>query len=505
MTNYVPVLICGGGPVGLATSLELAHHGVRSVIVEPRSEVSWLRPRAKTTSARTMELFRRWGLADTIRDRAGLPVDWSDQAVFATALLGREITRFDKCFGLELGGSDRAAEPGQQIPQPAVEQVLRAAVATSEYAGLRTGRSLHSFVERTDGIDAQIIDGDGSLTRITCDFLVGADGAHSTVREAIGARYDGSADERPNFNIVFRAPDLADRVPHGPAVHYWIVRPDRPGVMGRLDLRDTWWCIAQGVDQKAGEADPRALVHALVGEAIDAEIIATDPWKAKMLLADRYCTERVFLAGDAAHLNPPWGGHGFNTGVGDAINLGWKLAAVVAGWAPRSLLASYESERRPIAARTIDEAATNMATLPSQLADQRLVDDQFDTIRPDIAEQIQRTKDGEFHSLGLVLDYTYDGSPVVAAGSGGRLTHRWLSPGESLYDRLGHGFTLVGDLTDPRVTEFAAAATAASVPLELLSHPIELSLVRPDQHVAWVAGAPGTAAQALRRAIGHTN
>ncbi|MCG8917216.1 FAD-dependent monooxygenase [Actinokineospora sp. PR83] len=506
MHSRIPVLIAGGGPVGLATALELAHHGVRSLVVEPRDEVSWLRPRAKTTSARTMELFRRWGLAGTVRARAALPVEWSDEAVFTTGLLGREVTRIRGCFGLDLTGDDLAAEPGQQIAQPAVEQVLREAVERTAEAALLTGWSVDTLAEDAEGVAVGLVGPDRAAHRIRADYVVGADGAWSTVREAIGTRYEGSADERPNFNIVFRAPGLADRVPHGPAVHYWVLHPTQPGVVGRLDLADLWWCIAQGVTGEEGDADPLRIVRALVGADVEAEVVATDPWKAKLLLAQRYGTDRVFLAGDAAHLNPPWGGHGFNTGIGDAVNLGWRLAAVLNGWAPRSLLVGYEAERRPIAARTIAEAARNMATLGPELTDDRLIgtDSEFAAARPSVARAVQHAKDSEFHSLDLVLGYTYRGSPHVTGAAGGRLPHRWLGPGNSLYDHLGREFTLIGDLTHPLVEEFSAAAAAERVPLALFDDPTgEPALVRPDQHVAWTAADPGVPRDVLRRAIGH--
>ncbi|MFE7718136.1 FAD-dependent monooxygenase [Nocardia rhizosphaerihabitans] len=508
VNTHTPVLIIGGGPVGLATAAELAHHGVQSIVVEPRHEVSLLRPRAKTTSARTMELFRRWGLADEVRARAPLPIDWSDEAVFATSVLGREITRFHHCFGLDLTGNDLVAEPGQQVPQPIIEQVLRDAAEAFPVTRVLTGWTLTSLTQDGNSVTAQLADSDGATQTITADYLVGADGAWSAVRAAIGVEYQGSADDRPNFNIVFRAPDLAAAVPHGPAIHYWVLHPTRPGVVGRLDLDATWWCIAQGVSAEEGEADPLRIVHELVGAEIDAEIVATDPWKAKMLLAQRYRDRRVFLAGDAAHLNPPWGGHGFNTGIGDAVNIGWKLAAVINGWAPAELLDTYEAERKPIAAQTIAEAAHNMSTLASELSDERLVGtwEEFQDVRAGVAEAVQRAKDGEFHSLDLVLGYSYQGSPAVSEGSGQRLPHRWLAPADSLYDHLGKGFTLVGDLSDPIVEDFDAAARTQGVPLDsFYLADTELTLVRPDQHIAWSSGEPGRAHEILRRATGHAN
>ncbi|MGR6913869.1 FAD-dependent monooxygenase [[Actinomadura] parvosata] len=492
----MPVLIAGGGPVGLATAVELAHHGVRCLVVEPRETVSWLRPRAKTTSARSMELLRRWGLAETLRSRAPLAVSWSDEAVFVTGLLGREITRIGGCFGLDLVGSDLAAEPGQQVPQPLVEEVLREAVGDA----LLTGWQVAGLQEDADGVTVRITSGDEER-EVRAQYVVGCDGPRSVTRAAIGSKYEGRQDERPNFNVVFRAPGLAERMPHGPAVHYWVLNPAQPGMLGRLDLKDTWWCIAQGV--RAEDADPVQLIRNLAGADIDVEILATDPWTARMLLADRYATDRVFLAGDAAHQNPPYGGHGFNTGIGDAVNIGWKLAAVLHGWAPASLLATYESERRPVAADTIEEAARNMATLAPELADPALMGDdaEFEKVRPAVAEAVLRTKDSEFHSLDLVLGYTYAGSSIVSSGAGERLPHRWLAPGESLYDRLGPAFSLVGDQRSPGAAVVVAEAAELGVPLRVVDLPGEpLALVRPDQHVAWRGGDPSGA---LRMALGH--
>ncbi len=197
--------------------------------------------------------------------------------------------------------------------------------------------------------------------------MLGCDGARSVVRAAIGVHYVGTSDQRPNFGIVFRAPGLAEQQPHGPAVHYWVLNPARPGVLGRMDMEDVWWGIANGVPAEVGQANPYALIRGLVGAEIDAEVLGTDPWTARMLLAEHYRKDRVFLVGDAAHLNPPWGGHGFNTGIGDAVNIGWKLAAVLEGWGGERLLASYEAERRPVAERTIREAVANMSVLAPEL------------------------------------------------------------------------------------------------------------------------------------------
>jgi 2-polyprenyl-6-methoxyphenol hydroxylase-like FAD-dependent oxidoreductase len=510
----VPVLIAGGGPVGLATAMELSRHGVRSAVIEPRPEVAWLRPRAKTVSARTMEHFRRWGLADELRARSPLKVGWSSDIVFCTTLTGREVYRFHDAFGLGLTAGDRVAEPGQQAPQPVVEQLLREVASADPNCELITGWRVTGAVQDGEQVlvtaepDPRAGGPAHAPVTVAADFVVGCDGPRSVIRDAIGVRYDGSEDGRRNVNVTFRAPSLASLVPHGPAVQYWVLNPAQAGLMGRLDLDGTWWCIANGVSQASGEEHAAGIVRAMTGTDIPFEVLATDAWTARMQLAGRYGSGRLFIAGDAAHQNPPYGGHGFNTGVGDAINLGWKLAAVLHGWAPRELLDSYEAERRPVAQDTIAEARRNMATLGPELADPRLAgaDEDFAAALPGARAAIERTKDREFHGLDLVLDYTYAGSPITAANAGERLPHRWLGPDDSLYDHLGPEFTLIRSGTRD---DTLIKAAAANLPLQVLDLDPgwaahlggELVLVRPDQHVSWRGSTPDDPGAILRRAV----
>jgi 2-polyprenyl-6-methoxyphenol hydroxylase-like FAD-dependent oxidoreductase len=529
LPEHTPVLIVGGGPVGLACAVELAHHGVGSLVVERRPEVSHLRPRAKTTSARTMEHFRRWGIAQHIRRRAGLPVEWSNTAVFCTAVTGREITRITGCFGLDLTGSELVAEAGQQVAQPIVEEVLREKLIASDLAGLALG--VHGVAAGQDDGETwvDVVDRTGASRRVTAGWVIGCEGPRSVVRDALHSDYEVVDGGRPNFSIVFRAPGLADRVPHGPAVHYWVISALQPGLVGRFDLLDRWWCSANGVDPETQPADPQAIVRNLIGTDAAVEILSTDAWQARTALAGKWRKGRLLIAGDAAHQNPPWGGHGFNTGIGDAVNLGWKVAAVINRWAPPDLLDTYELERRPVAQQTIDEALRNMSTLAPELAAllQADSDEQFEATRPAAADAIRRTKDGEFHSLGLTLGYRYDNSPIIVgaaaappaandgyipnAAPGGRLPHFHLD-GESLYDRLGREFSLVGDLTMPAADTLAKAAAALGVPMDAVHVDASdcaahfdagLVLVRPDQHVAWRGNHVDDPEQTLRTATGR--
>jgi 2-polyprenyl-6-methoxyphenol hydroxylase-like FAD-dependent oxidoreductase len=490
-----PVLVVGGGPAGLAAAAELSLHGIECVVIEPRAEVSHRRPRAKTTSVRTMEHLRRWGIADRLREAAPLPVAWSQRVTFCESLSGRRITDFDGAFGLTTERSDLFAEPGQQVPQPVVEEVLRAHLRTRPGVSLRFGHAATGLSQDEDGVVVTIRDERGAQYRLRARYVLGCDGVSGVTRDQVGARYVGRSDPRPNFNVVFRAPELDTGL--GPAVQYWVVGGTVTGLIGRLDLNDIWWASFPGIDADYGGAHTAELIRGLVGASVPHEVLATDPWTARMLIADTFAAGRVYLVGEAAHVNPPWGGHGFNTSVGDAVNIAWKIAAVEQGWAPPALLASYEDERRGVVEQTVTSAEGNMRALAGDL--------------PADEAAIQRAKRFEFYSLGLVLGYSYAGSPVVqpattaaalpdttayvpAAVSGARLPHAWLPDGTSLYDRLGRSFTLLGPAH--RSAAVAEQALARGIPLTLAQAPPgypwrdEFLLVRPDQHIAWRAGDP---------------
>jgi 2-polyprenyl-6-methoxyphenol hydroxylase-like FAD-dependent oxidoreductase len=494
------VLIAGGGPSGLAAAAELSLHGIGCVVIEPRQKVSHRRPRAKTTSIRTMEHLRRWGLAEELRAAAPLKVAWSQRVIFCQSLSGRRITEFDGAFGLTTERDSRFAEPGQQVPQPVFEEVLRAHLADRPGVDLRLGHAVTALAPEDDRVTVTVRDPGGAEYPVQARYVLGCDGAGGLVRDQIGARYAGRSDPRPNFNVVFRARGLDTHL--GPAVQYWVVGGPVTGLIGRLDLDGTWWAILPGVEAGYGAAHAAELITGLIGAPAEHEVLATDPWTARMLIADSFGRGRVFLVGESAHVNPPWGGHGFNTSVGDAVNIAWKIAAVEQGWAPPELLASYSGERRGVVEQTVASAEANMRSLAGDL--------------PADEAAIQKAKRPEFYSLGLVLGYSYAGSPVIqpsscrdpaadttsyipAADPGARLPHAWQMDGSSLYDQLGTGFALVGPVRSrpSGVEELAGRARESGIPFTACEPPgdypwrDEFLLVRPDQHIAWRAADPG--------------
>jgi hypothetical protein len=375
---------------------------------------------------------------------------------------------------------------------------------------LALGARVIGLSQTDEGVRVAVETGTGR-SMVEADYVIGCDGGRSTIRDAIGARYVGETALRPNFGAVFRAPDLWNHVRHGRAVHYWILNERAPGVVGPLDADSLWFAAFLGVDREHGEHDIAGLITAAIGREIPLEVLSTDPWTAHMEIVDTSRRGRVFLAGDAAHLNPPWGGHGMNTGFGDAVDLGWKLAAVLQGWGGETLLDSYEFERRRVQTEIIAEATANMSVLSTELLSAHIDDDgrAADVARGRLDERIQKTKAREFHSLDLVLGLGYEDSPIVAgtapafgrelrhARPGLRLPHAWIAPHQAMFDALGPGFTLLyahGHETTAAALE--TACVARQVPFEAVSlasldlrpgYEPGLIIVRPDQHVAWAS------------------
>ncbi len=509
-------MIVGAGPVGLALAIERGHRAIDCLVVE-RNDRGGYAPRAKTTHVRTREHLRRWGIADKLRAASPLGVDYPSTVLFVTRLGGYRLARFDNAFNCAPARDPRYSEHAQWIPQYSLEEVLRAHAQTLPSVTIRFGCEFTGFTQNGREVRAQVRHvASGATETIACDYLLGADGARSAVREAIGARLSGQHGLSRNYNFVFRAPGLAQAHRHEPAIMYWQVNPDFPGLIGPMDRGDIWFFMPTGVkaEVKLSKLDGASLIRTATGIDHPYEVLSSDEWTASRLIADRYRDKRVFLAGDACHLHPPFGGYGMNMGIADSVDLGWKIAAMLQGWGGPALLDSYERERRPVHSWVMDEAVANHAVLGNQLWQDGLEapGPDGDSLRAAVGAKIQALKGREFNTIGVVLGYCYEDSPVIVAdgsaapprGStyspcarpGHVAPHAWLHNGMSLYDCFGPGFTLLAtrDAAADDLGDVERAAGEAGIPLTVMRiddpeiaalYQARYALIRPDQHVAW--------------------
>ena len=533
-TVETEVLIVGAGPVGLALAIELGMRGVAVTLVEQRSRTG-AQPRAKTTNVRTMQHLRRWGVADALRKAAPLPYDYPTDVVFATTLYGRRLAIIENAFEGAKRRDPRFPEPAQWVPQYTVEKVLHQKVARLPSVRLMSGTALVDYTQAADAVTATVEDvGTNARQTIRAKFVVGADGSRSTVRGIMGAKMEGDHAFGSNYNVILRIPELEQDPPTPRAIMYWVVNPDGPGMLAPMDTGGLWAfsiLLDPGVSTLADDELIR-VARAAIGRPARMEIVERDFWAAHRLVADRYRDRRVFLAGDACHLHPPYGGYGMNLGITDSVDLGWKLEAVLRRWGGEGLLESYESERLDVHRRTIAEAVANYSTLSKHLLKDNLDADtpEGETVRTEIAAEIRARKTREFKTLGVVLGTRLKESPIIvgdgtappaedyaqytpSACPGCLAPHAWLADGASLYDRLGVGYTLLllaesGAAFAARLEEAAKAAGMPLTVLDLRAEKLEglyaapLALVRPDQYVAW-RGAGGDAAALIDSVRGH--
>jgi 2-polyprenyl-6-methoxyphenol hydroxylase-like FAD-dependent oxidoreductase len=352
----VPVLIAGGGPVGMMLALDLGWRGVPCLLVE-QSQRELSVPRCNTISARTMEHFRRLGIARAVRS-AGLPNDYPTDVSYRTRFCGPELYRISQPSAAQVleqtdRGEDQGLifEPQHRLAQLFLEPILLEHSRRFPCVSIERGVQLESFTERPDGITATLRSITSGATRtVEAGFLVGCDGARSLVRQTLDARFEGVSAVCQAVSLYIRAPRLAEL--NRPRTWMtWSVNSDALFVTVAIDGRDLWLVHAfLPVDTDTGGLLPEDLIRQAIGQALPHELLGVERWTGRRLVASRYGEGRVFIAGDAAHLWMPMAGLGMNIGVGDAAHLAWMLSAVHSGWAGPRLLDAYGAERRPVAA-----------------------------------------------------------------------------------------------------------------------------------------------------------
>jgi 2-polyprenyl-6-methoxyphenol hydroxylase-like FAD-dependent oxidoreductase len=509
-------LIAGAGPVGLALAMELAYRNIRCLVVE-QTDGSVDFPTTNLANTRTCEHLRRWGIADRMRFESGYPTDYPRNYLFVTRMDGYEIARFDHpTNGDPASRSPFSPEGRLWISKPYFDPVLHKHVATLPQVEVRYETSFESFQRTEDSISALILDKKtGQSETIEADYLVGCDGGRSNIRHALGIQFQGVFSQGMNVAVLFRSP-LLKMISHGPAVQYQIINAQINGAIAAVDGKELWRLNIRNVKQEQIDSlnAPEKLRFAL-GENIPFELLAVRPWTGHCVVADKYQDGRVFLAGDAAHLNWPAGGFGMNTGVGDAVDIGWKLAAMLQGWGGAKLLDSYTAERKPIAMINVNEAAEMRASFDNQTPFSPKIDEDSDEgkqLRDKARAAIVRTRAKEFQhdSAGIELGYRYENSPIcVADGTpapeldhglyvpstwpGVRAPHAWLKDGRSTLDLYGKGFVLL-NFSGTNTSTITSAAERVGLPLEVISiqepkvretYERDLVLIRPDGHVAW--------------------
>jgi 2-polyprenyl-6-methoxyphenol hydroxylase-like FAD-dependent oxidoreductase len=511
-------LVVGGGPVGLSAAIELGWRSVPTILVTEKLDTAQ-HPKCNNTNARSMEHFRRLGIADELRSE-GLPPHIARASAYVTRFCGHEFGRLPRPYS-----NWPTPEIPNNVSQIVLERVLRRCAERQPGADIRFGWRLTAFAAHDDHVLAEVEDTTtGNRHRIKARYLLGIDGAASMVRRTLGFAMigeDGTTHRAfmggTMLSFFIRAPTLLAASGRPPTNMTWIINRQMRGMMYSQDGRETWVVHYQVPPELEWRAvDAKAVVATMIGADVAFEIISGGPWTGGLaLVAEHYRSGPVFLAGDAAHLFTPLGGLGMNTGIGDVMNLCWKLAAVQQGWAGPRLLDSYEIERRPMGVRNsqLGVRCTRVMdgwTLPPDFEDDGAA---ADAARLAFGARIMEEDKPQYLTAGIQLGERYETSPIIWPDGGetppdswdtytpldrpgARAPHFWLAPGRAAYDAFGKGFTLIDFGAPDAAGALDKAAQTRRVPLKTLRlkppdnlYRSKLVLVRPDHHIAWHSDA----------------
>lgn len=514
-TIHVPVLIVGAGPVGLGMAIELGSRNIKTLVVD-EGDGRVTHPRTGLIIVRTMELARKWGIAEKIRN-AGFPPDYELSMVFCTSLNGHLIAKEPYPSMRESPTPPETPEKKQRCPQSWMQPILADAASGYPCNDIRYGHRFSRFVQYDNSVVGYVSNlATGEELEIHADYLLACDGAGSSIRNALGIEMQGRLLSY-SINILITAPGLAKKHRMGEAERY--IFTDAEGTWGNMTVVDgdaIWRITVLGSKEKMdlNTFDPDYWVRRALGaDDIPYKVDSVIPWRRSELLAERYLDRRVILVGDAAHTTSPTGGMGMNTGMQEVFDLGWKLDAVLKGWAGSELLASYEAERRPIAARNLRFSTSNYNAW-RDVPDTRAIADNTDEgrrLRESVGGRLRESTRVEWESLGLQIGHRYDGSPICipdgtppvpddfriyvpTARPGSRAPHAWLADGRSILDLFGTKFVLLAFSEKPETEKLSDAFARRGVPFvverikdETIAalYEMPLVLVRPDGHVAW--------------------
>jgi len=525
-TLQAQALIVGAGPVGLTLAMDLARRGISVLMVETRFRGEPPNVKCNHVAARSMEVFRRLGVATTLRN-AGLPEDHPNDVAYRTTFTGEELSRIPIPARSErytaTGGPDTwwpTAEPPHRINQIYLEPLLFAPAQAMDGVRILSRTRVDHFTQDDDGVQAMATDLEtGETLQLRCDYMIGCDGAKSAVRKAIGATLSGTDVVGRVQSTFFRAPDLLARAKHRPAWATFSLNPRRCGNVYAIDGHETFlmhnYLNAGETDFDAVDRDWAIRTILGVGADFKYDIISKEDWVGRRLVADKFRDRRVFICGDAAHLWIPMAGYGMNAGIADAMNLSWLLAARLNGWATETALAAYEAERQPITEQVSKFAMNHAIALQKEREGVPAGIEEPGSVgaaaRAAAGKALYDLNVKQYCCGGLNFGYFYDHSPLIAYDGesppsytmdqftpstvpGCRTPHVWLDDGRSLYDAMGPEYTLLRLDPAADAQPLIQAAQARGLPLTVLDlkssqsaglyrHAFVLS--RPDQHIAW--------------------